>query len=120
MPARTRKEYIEELRDRPAAVYIHGEQVKDVSTHPAVQNGVRTLARLYDMQHDADLREAMTYASPTTGEPVGLSFITPRTIQDLERRRTMMAHWARASCGMMGRTPDFMNVNMMAMAAAGD
>ena len=32
----------------------------------------------------------------------------------------MMAHWARASCGMMGRTPDFMNVNMMAMAAAGD
>src|SRR5438132_5097171 len=32
----------------------------------------------------------------------------------------MMAHWARASFGMMCRTPDFMNVNMMAMAAAGD
>ena len=57
---------------------------------------------------------------PTTGERVGLSFITPRTVQDLERRRTMMAHWARVSCGMMGRTPDFMNVTIMAMAAAGD
>ena len=119
MPARTGKEYITGLRER-AEVYIHGEQVKDVTTHPALQNGVHTLASLYDMQHEPALRDAMTYASPSSGEAVGLSFITPRTIQDLERRRTMMAHWARASCGMMGRTPDFMNVNMMAMAAAGD
>ena len=51
---------------------------------------------------------------------VGLSFITPRTIQDLERRRTMMTHWARVSCGMMDRTPDFMHVTIMAMAVAGD
>jgi 4-hydroxyphenylacetate 3-monooxygenase len=120
MPARTGEEYIAGLRERAAEVYIHGEQVKDVTTHPALRNGVCTLASLYDLQHDAALCKEMTYASPTTGERVGLSFITPRTIEDLERRRTMMAHWARASCGMMGRTPDFMNVNMMAMAAAGD
>jgi 4-hydroxyphenylacetate 3-monooxygenase len=120
MPARTGAEYIAGLRERAAEVYIHGEEVKDVTTHPALQNGVHTLANLYDMQHDPALRDAMTYASPTTGERVGLSFIMPRTLQDLERRRRMMTHWARASCGMMGRTPDFMNVNMMAMAAAGD
>jgi len=120
MPARTGQEYITGLRERAAAVYIHGEQVKDVTTHPALRNGVHTLASLYDMQHDPARRDAMTYTSPTTGERVGLSFITPRTSQDLERRRTMMTHWARASCGMMGRTPDFMNVTMMAMAAASD
>jgi 4-hydroxyphenylacetate 3-monooxygenase len=120
MPARTGEEYIAGLRERAAEVYIHGEQVKDVTTHPALCNGVRTLASLYDLQHDAALCEEMTYVSPTTGERVGLSFITPQTAQDLQRRRTMMTHWARASCGMMGRTPDFMNVNMMAMAAAGD
>jgi len=120
MPARTGEEYIAGLRERAAEVYIHGEQVKDVTTHPALRNGVRTLASLYDLQHDPALQEEMTYVSPTTGERVGLSFITPQTAEDLPRRRTMMAHWARASCGMMGRTPDFMNVNMMAMAAAGD
>ena len=118
MPARTADEYIAGLRERAAEIYIHGEQVKDVTTHPALRNGVRTLASLYDMQHASALREEMTYVSPTTGERVGLSFITPQTAQDLERRRTMMTHWARASCGMMGRTPDFMNVNMMAMAAS--
>jgi 4-hydroxyphenylacetate 3-monooxygenase len=120
MPARTGDEYIAGLRERAAEIYIAGERVKDVTTHPALENGVRTLASLYDLQHDPAWREAMTYCSPTTGDRVGLSFITPRTVQDLERRRAMMAHWARASCGMMGRTPDFMNVNMMAMAAAGD
>jgi 4-hydroxyphenylacetate 3-monooxygenase len=120
MPARTGNEYIAGLRERAAEVYMYGEQVKDVTTHPALQNGVRTLASLYDLQYDSACRDAMTYLSPTTGDRVGLSFITPRTVEDLERRRVMMTHWARASCGMMGRTPDFMNVNMMAMAAASD
>ena len=120
MPARTGQEYITGLREQAAEVYICGEQVKDVTTHPAFRNGVRTLASLYDMQHDPARRDDMTYISPTTGDRVGLSFITPRTMQDLERRHTMMAHWARATCGMMGRTPDFMNVGIMSMAAASD
>jgi len=120
MPARTGAEYIAGLRENQPEVYLNGERVKDVTTHPALSNGVRTLARLYDMQHDPEIADQMTYTSPTTGDPVGLSFILPKTPEDLQRRHTMMAHWARVSCGMMGRSPDFMNVNMMAMAAAGD
>lgn len=120
MPARTGAQYLQRLREHPPALYLHGERVQDVTTHPGLRNGVHTLARLYDMQHDPALRDVMTYVSPTTGDRVGLSFLQPTTHQDLERRRTMMRHWARASCGMMGRTPDFLNVSLMAMAAAGD
>ena len=72
------------------------------------------------MQHDPKLRDAMTFASPSSGEPVGLSFIIPRTQDDLVRRRDMMLHWARATCGMMGRSPDFMNVTYAAWAGAAD
>ena len=120
MPARTGAEYIKSLHDNPTEVYLNGKRVKDVTTHPGLRNGVQTMAKLLDMQHDVKLRDEMTYESPTTGDRVGLSFLTPRTIEDLERRRVMMQHWARTTCGMMGRSPDFMNVNMMAMAAAGD
>ena len=120
MPARTGKEYISGLREGSPEVFISGERVKDVTTHPALRNGVHTLAGLYDMQHDPALRDDMTYDSPATGDRVGLSFITPQTMGELERRRVKMRHWARASCGMMGRTPDFLNVSLMAMAAAGD
>lgn len=120
MPARTGQQYIQGLRERASEVYLGGERVRDVTTHPALQRGVQTMARLYDMQHDPALQEVMTYPSPTSGERVGLSFLTPQSIADLERRRVMMTHWARHSCGMMGRTPDFLNVSIMAMAAAGE
>ena len=120
MPARTGAAYIAGLRERPPELHMRGERVKDVTTHPGLRAGVQTLAGLYDMQHDRALREEMTYVSPTSGDRVGLSFVTPRSHEDLARRRTMMRHWARATCGMMGRTPDFLNTSLMAMAAAGD
>ena len=120
MPARTGAEYIAGLQENQPEVYLHGERVKDVTTHPALRRGIETLARLYDLQHDPQLRAEMTYPSPTTGDPVGRSFILPRTMAELESRGVMMRHWARATFGMMGRSPDFMNVNIMAMAAAGD
>ena len=120
MPARTGAEYIAGLQENQPEVYLHGERVKDVTTHPALRHGIETLARLYDLQHDPELQAEMTYPSPTTGDPVGRSFILPRTMDELESRGVMMRHWARATFGMMGRSPDFMNVNIMAMAAAGD
>ena len=120
MPARTGQQYLSGLREQAAEVYISGERVTDVTTHPALRNGAATVASLYDMQHRDSLGHEMTYISPSSGEPVGLSFITPRTQEDLQRRHTMMSHWAQASCGMMGRSPDFMNVTFMAMAAASD
>ena len=86
-------------------MYISGKRVDDVTTHPSLRNGAASVAALYDMQYQEGLRDEMTYASPTSGEPVGLSFITPRSHEDLERRHTMMSHWAQASCGMMGRSP---------------
>ena len=81
---------------------------------------MRAIAQLYDMQHDPEIREVMTFASPATGEPVGRSFDMPATKEALETRSKMMLNWARATCGMMGRSPDFMNVTFAAWGAAAD
>ena len=72
------------------------------------------------MQHDPALSEEMTYPSPTTGQPVGLSFLVPQSVEDLERRRKMMERWAWASYGMMARSPDFLNAIFAAWAGASD
>src|SRR6266581_3244789 len=120
MPARTGEQYIKGLQQQEREVWLGGERVKDVTTHPGLANGVRSVAALYDMQHDPTLRDEMTYVSPTTGDRVGLSFIIPRTKLELELRRTMMLHWARATCGMVGRSPDFMNVTFAAWSAAAE
>lgn len=119
MPARTGRQYLQRLQERPPALYLHGQKVTDPTTHPGLSRGAQTIARLYDLQHQPE-GPPMTYPSPTTGQPVGLSFITPQTPAHLDARREMMRRWAQQSCGMMGRTPDFLNVSLMAMAAAGD
>lgn len=118
MPARTGQQYLEGLRAQERAIWLGGERVRDVTAHPGLTSGARAIADLYDMQHDPKLRHEMVYSSPTTGDPVGLSFIIPRTREELIQRRVMMLHWARATCGMMGRSPDFMNVTYAAWAAA--
>ena len=103
MPARTGQQYLDGLRARQREIWLGGERVHDVTTHPALAHGAHAIASLYDLQCQASLRDAMTYRSPTTGDPVGLSFIVPRSQDDLVRRREMMLQWARATCGMMGR-----------------
>ena len=120
MPARTGRQYLSGLREQDREVWLAGERVKDVTTHPGLKNGARAIASLYDLQSDPKLRDEMTYVSPSTGDRVGLSFIIPRTREDLEKRRVMMLNWARTTCGMMGRSPDFMNVTYAAWAGAAD
>src|SRR5262247_4738274 len=47
----TGAEFLESLRDG-REVYIYGDRVKDVTTHPAFRNTARMLARLYNALHD--------------------------------------------------------------------
>src|SRR5881275_2129753 len=120
MPARTGQQYIDGLRAQEREVWLGGERVRDVTKHQGLAGGVRAIAQLYDMQHEPALREVMTCPSPTTGEPIGRSFDMPRTREALQTRSQMMLNWARATCGMMGRSPDFMNVTFAAWCAAAD
>jgi 4-hydroxyphenylacetate 3-monooxygenase len=120
MPARTGAEYLQGLKEQRSEVWLGNERIRDVTTHPALGRGARSVAHLYDMQHDPALREEMTYVSPTSGQRVGLSFITPRSQEELRQRTCMMLHWARYSGGMLGRSPDYLNVSIMASAAAAE
>lgn len=82
MPARTGQQYIKGLQEQEREVWLRGERVEDVTTHPGLRNGVRAVAALYDMEHDAEVRDEMTYVSLSSGDRVGLSFIIPRTKED--------------------------------------
>jgi len=120
MPARTGQEYLEGLKRNPPNLFIDGERVSDPTTHPATKNVARSIAHLYDLQHVPELRDVMTYESPTTGERVGMSFLEPTTNEDLEKRARMHKVWADASLGFIGRSPDYLSVNVMAAARASE
>jgi 4-hydroxyphenylacetate 3-monooxygenase len=121
MPARTGAEFLQRLAAARTHVEIQGETlVGGVASHPAFANVVRTYAELFDMQHDPEYRNILTYPSPTTGDPVATSFLVPRTPADLVRRRDAFKAWADRSLGMLGRTGDYLNSALMALASAAE
>jgi 4-hydroxyphenylacetate 3-monooxygenase len=117
MGIRTGKAFLDSMRDE-RQIWIDGELVKDVTKDRRFAGAAQTMAELYDMQHDPTLTDKMTYASPSSGERVGLSFIQPQSVDDLVRRRGMVKIWMDATCGMFGRSPDFMNINLAGFASA--
>jgi 4-hydroxyphenylacetate 3-monooxygenase len=103
----TGEEYLETLRDG-REVYIYGERVEDVTTHPAFRNAARTMARLYDALHDPAKRETLTCETDTgSGGYTHKFFRVARSAEDLVGQRDAIAAWARMSYGWMGRTPDY-------------
>ncbi|HLV12244.1 MAG TPA: 4-hydroxyphenylacetate 3-monooxygenase, oxygenase component [Trueperaceae bacterium] len=120
MAVRTGNEFLEGLRRRPPTIYLNGERVKDPTTHPATAGIARSIAELYDLQHRRDLVDVMTYRLEDGDGRAGMSFIETRTKEDLKRRSRMHKVWADHSLGFIGRSPDYLNVNLMAAARAAD
>ena len=60
----TGQEYLESLRDG-REVYVYGERVSDVTSHPAFRNAARSVARLYDSLHDPKHKDVLTAPTDT-------------------------------------------------------
>ncbi|MCG2624038.1 4-hydroxyphenylacetate 3-monooxygenase, oxygenase component [Arthrobacter sp. I2-34] len=119
MGIRTGQQYLDKLNSMHPHVVINGEVVSEkIAEHPMFRNNARTYAKLFDMQHDPKYQEALTYTSPTTGDLVNASFLVPRTIEDLGRRRRAISTWAEFSHGFLGRSGDYMNSSLTALSTA--
>lgn len=113
----TGAEYLESLRDG-REVYINGERIKDVTTHPAMRNSVRSLARLYDALHDPKTKDRLT--SPTDTGSGGYThkyFRVARSPAELVAQQGAIADWARMTYGWMGRTADYKAALMNTLGA---
>lgn len=117
MAIRTGERYSAGLRDG-RTVWLAGERVVDVTKHPVLAGPVRSIAGLYDMQHEEQWHELLTVDDPELGERVPISAVTPRTHEDLDRRGRAFKATADATFGLMGRSPDFINSAVAAFAVA--
>ena len=116
MAIRNGETYISGLCDG-REVWYGGERVSDVSKFSQFQAAVRSIAELYDMQHLEEHKALLSCYSEEVEEEVGRSFQIPRNPEDLRLKREAYFLWARANCGMIGRSPDFLNVMLAALAA---
>ena len=115
MGARTGEQFLSGLRKTSRTVWVGGERIDDVTAHTALAQAARTLAGIFDRQHR--YADECLISDPETGEAVSVSHMLPRSIDDLKRRNRGLARIAEATVGLMGRTPDYMNVKFACFAA---
>lgn len=119
MGIRTGAQYLEGLRD-DREVWMHGKRIEDVTTEPGLCRGAQTLAEFLDRVHEPAHRDTLSYAEPGSDERFSMSFLKPRSKEDVGRRGAAFYEWAKWSSGMFGRTPDYKNASVMAFAAAAE
>jgi len=109
---RTGAEHIASLKDG-RAVFIDGELVADVTTHPAFRNAVRAAAELYDFQARPENIELMTFQPDGCNRRVNRGWQMPRNYEELVQRRKALQAWAALSCGFCGRSPDHLSSSLI-------
>jgi 4-hydroxyphenylacetate 3-monooxygenase oxygenase component len=117
MPARTGAQFLQGLRDG-RELWLGSRRVTDPLDHPALRGGAQAIAETFDIHHHhpADC----LFPDPETGEPIAVSHIIPRSRDDLKRRHKALRRIAEFSVGLMGRTPDYMNVTYAGFAGRAD
>ncbi len=114
---RTGAQYLEGLRD-DRDVWMQGDKVEDVTTHPGLCRGAKTLASFMDRQFDPQYRDVITYEEG--GKRYATSFLIPKSKRDIVKRGESFYEWATWSNGMFGRTPDYKNASVTAFAASAE
>jgi aromatic ring hydroxylase len=122
MGIRSGREFLDSLRGQRKVIH-DGVEIDDVTAVPVFRRQAAAIAQFYDFQSEPHLRDLMTFESRDR-ERCGMAFLEPRSKQDLRRRVAAYAAWAQVSCGLLSRSPDYMNTMLTAMAglaaAAGD
>jgi 4-hydroxyphenylacetate 3-monooxygenase len=100
---RTGDDYLASIKDG-RKIYLGGELVRDVTSHPAFRNSARSFAGIYDKKRSAEHIDALSYDE--NGQRYSSWYIKPHTRDDLRKRTEAHRRVAGWTYGLLGRSPD--------------
>lgn len=112
MGARTGEQFLEGLKDN-RSVWVNGDFVQDVTAYEGFAGSLAGMAGYFDWQH---MHAEDCLITGDDGEPTSISHLIPRSRADIDRRHEGLKTLARYSVGMLGRTPDYVNVTIAGFA----
>jgi aromatic ring hydroxylase len=118
LAARTGEQFLAGLQSGEREIWLNGEKITHPLEHSTLEAAARSMARVFDLQHEHP--DEMLAPSPDDGRLVNVTHLVPRSRDDLERRRRAIELTAAFSAGMMGRTPDYLNVTFACFAGRSD
>lgn len=114
MAARTGEAYLKSLKANDRELWLGGERVDDVTEHPALRGGAAAIASYYDLHFTH--RDQLLVPDDETGEEISITHTVPRSTDELRARGEGLRLISEMSMGVMGRTPDYMNVTFAGFA----
>jgi 4-hydroxyphenylacetate 3-monooxygenase len=90
---RTGLQYLESLRDG-RRVYVGGELIEDVTTHPKTRGYAQAIAEYYDLHLDPQHQDVLTFED-SDGQRQSMHWFLPRSKEDAARRRKYHEFWFR-------------------------
>jgi 4-hydroxyphenylacetate 3-monooxygenase len=112
MAARTGDEYLAGLKDK-RSVWVDGHAVQDVTTHAEFHGSLTGMAGYFDWQH---MHKEDCLIDDGNGGVTNVSNLIPRSREDIDVRHRGLTRIARYGVGMLGRTPDYVNVTFAGFA----
>ena len=98
--------YKASLRDG-RRVILDGREVEDVTAEPVFAPAIDAWAELFDLQLDPEHQDITTFVDPALDARVSASWLVPRDVQDLRRRRELLNLATDRTMGIFGRPPDY-------------
>jgi 4-hydroxybutyryl-CoA dehydratase/vinylacetyl-CoA-Delta-isomerase len=86
MGLKTKKEYIESLRQLKPTAYMFGEKITSIVDNPRLRAGIEATAATYEVAEMKDFQDLAVTTSPLINEPVNRFTLPPSSIDDLVAR----------------------------------
>lgn len=105
--------YLDRLKEG-RCIYLNGRAISDPTQEPAFAGAIRCVDRYYSLQTEDP---AVYSYVDECGCKFATSLMIPKTREDLATKRIAYKGVADISFGMLGRTPDFINAALSAIAS---
>ncbi|MCA6220773.1 4-hydroxyphenylacetate 3-hydroxylase family protein [Photorhabdus antumapuensis] len=106
-----KENYLSRLKNK-RQVYIDSKLVTDILEEPTFKGAIDSISEYYDLQE----KEPDVFTYSEDDKKYHISTLIPKDVNDLIKKRISYKRVADLSFGMLGRTPDFMNCALAAMA----
>ncbi|MDR0300223.1 MAG: 4-hydroxyphenylacetate 3-hydroxylase [Streptococcaceae bacterium] len=93
-------------------IYFDGRKIEDLSSEITFSKTLEVIQRYYKLREN----DPSVSFTDDNGKSISKLFIKPRTSEDLIEKRQVYEKIARESCGMLGRTPDFMDAGLAVLS----
>lgn len=115
MKIRTKKEYIESLKDQHVVIYYNGQRIQDRTAFPAFVPHINSAAKTYELAQLPEHEDLLTATSNITGKKINRFTHIHQSVDDLIKKVQMLRVVAHETASCFQRCVGFDALNAIYM-----